>query len=166
MQKVDDKLSLKRKWALLIYIAGDNNLSDYGLIDIQELCEEGASDRIYVGVEIDTYGEHTGSIRYEITEPDWTGKAHRTVIQRLPEKDSGDPETLLSFLEWGLNRYHAENYLLVVWNHGSGFRHIRRDIGFDDFGSSLDMPEIENALSRAGINQNKKKSLSWVSMPV
>jgi len=156
MQYISQKLAPEKKWALLIYIAGDNNLSDYGLTDIQELCDEGSSDQVYVGVEIDTYGEHTGSIRYEITEPDWTGKAHRTVIDRLPEKDSGDPETLLSFLNWGLNRYKAENYLLVVWNHGSGFRHVRRDIGYDDFGSSLDMPEIENALRRAGINQDNK----------
>ncbi|MFQ5787175.1 MAG: clostripain-related cysteine peptidase, partial [Thermodesulfobacteriota bacterium] len=101
--------SPKKRWAFLIYIAGDNNLSDAGLEDIQELCEEGSSESVYVGVEIDTYGEHTGSIRYEITEPDWTGFAHRTVIERLPEKDSGDPDTLLSFLKWGLNRYNADN---------------------------------------------------------
>ncbi len=89
MKQKNKKITpVKRRWGFLIYIAGDNNLSDAGLEDIQELCDEGSSDHVHVGVEIDTYGEHTGSIRYEITEPDWTGKAHRTVIQRLPEKDS------------------------------------------------------------------------------
>ncbi len=147
---------VRKKWGFLAYIAGDNNLSDAGLEDIQELCDVGASKQAHVGVEIDTYGEHTGSIRYEITEPDWTGKAHRTVIQRLPEKDTGDPETLRSFLRWGMRRYAAENYIVVVWNHGAGFRSVRRDIGYDDFGSSLDMPEITNAFARAGIgNRNK-----------
>ena len=145
-----------RHWALLVYIAGDNNLSDAGLEDIQEMCEEGSSSDLHVGVEIDTYGEHTGSIRYEITEPDWTGTAHRKVIERLPEKDSGDPAALQSFMEWGIKRYNAKNRLLVVWNHGAGFRSPRRDIGYDDFGSSLDMPEIEVALKRAGItNANR-----------
>jgi hypothetical protein len=38
-----------------------------------------------------------------------------------------------------------------VWNHGAGFRAPRRDIGYDDFGSSLNMPEIEGALERAGV---------------
>ena len=146
----------KKRWAFLVYIAGDNNLSDAGLEDIQELCDEGASDRLYIGVEIDTYGEHTGSIRYEITEPDWTGVAHRTVIERLPEKDSGDPKTLQSFLKWGMGQFPAENYVVVVWNHGAGFRSVRRDIGYDDFGSSLDMPEIQDALTRAGIGRNNK----------
>lgn len=147
---------VKKDWGFLVYIAGDNNLSDAGLEDLQELCNEGASDQVHVGVEIDTYGEHTGSIRYEITEPDWTGMAHRTVIERLPEKDSGDPKTLRSFLKWGLKRYPARNYIVVVWNHGAGFRSVRRDIGYDDFGSSLDMPEIEDAFTRSGIGPEDK----------
>ncbi len=157
MKKIKSKLKpLKKRWGFLIYIAGDNNLSDAGLEDIQELCNEGASDQVHVGVEIDTFGEHTGSVRYEITDPDWTNKAHRTVIERLPEKDSGDPETLRSFFDWGLNRYSADKYIVVVWNHGAGFRSIRRDIGYDDFGSSLDMPEIVDALTRSGIGPNNK----------
>jgi hypothetical protein len=146
----------KKRWSILAYIAGDNNLSDAGLEDIRELCAVGASDQVHVGVEIDTYGEHTGSIRYEITAPDWTGKAYRTVIERLPEKDTGDPETLSSFLNWGIERYPAKDYLVVVWNHGAGFRSVRRDIGYDDFGSSLDMPEIEDAFTRAGIGAANK----------
>jgi hypothetical protein len=149
-------LPKQKKWAVTAYIAGDNNLSDAGLEDIEEMCQVGASGNAWVGVEIDTCGEHTGSIRYEITDPDAWGKAHRTVIERLPEKDSGDPETLRSFVAWGLQRFPAKNRLLVVWNHGSGFRTVRRDIGYDDFGSSLDMPEVENALRRGGIGTKNR----------
>jgi len=145
------KLPTEKDWAFLAYIAGDNDLSAAGLEDISELCEVGSSPQVHAAVEIDTYGEHTGSVRYEITEPDHTGVAHRTVIERLPEKDSGDPETLTGFARWGLERYPAGKRVLVVWNHGSGFRSPRRDIAFDDFGSSLDMPEVEGALRRAGI---------------
>ena len=90
-----------KNWSLLVYIAGDNNLSDAGLVDIEEMCREGASGSVHVGVQIDTAGEHDGSIRYEVSEPDWTGKSHRIVIERLPESDSGAPATLLSFLKWG-----------------------------------------------------------------
>ena len=116
---------------MLAYIGGDNNLSDNGIEDISEMCEEGSDRTLHVGIEIDTYGEHTGSVRYEISEPDPTGVAHRIVIERLP------------------------NRLLVVWNHGSGFRAPKRDIAFDDFGSALDMPEVELALSRSGIGRGK-----------
>jgi hypothetical protein len=80
--------------------------------------------------------------------------AHRIVVDRLPERDTGDPRTLVSFLTWGLRRYKADERLLVVWGHGSGFRGRRRDVAFDDFGSSLDMPTVEHALSRAGIGKD------------
>jgi hypothetical protein len=146
----------RRHWSLLVYIAGDNNLSDAGLEDIREMCEVGSSDEMYVGVEIDTYGDFSGSIRYEITKPDWQGRAYRMVVERLPEKNSGDPKSLESFVGWGLKRFRATNRLLVVGGHGTGFYTPRRNIAFDDFGSSLDMPEIEAALYNAGISHNNR----------
>src|ERR1043166_7403101 len=146
--------SLPRKtWSMIAYIGGDNDLSDNGIEDIEEMCQQGTDATLYAGVEIDTYGDHTGSVRYEISEPDATGDAHKIEIERLAERDTGDPRTLVSFLEWGMHRYSATNRLLVVWNHGSGFRAPKRDISFDDFGSSLDMPEVEIALTRAGIGR-------------
>jgi hypothetical protein len=146
----------RKEWSFLTFIAGDNNLSDFGLVDIREMAQEGAGPNVYVGAEIDTYGPHTGPIRYEITEPDWTGTGYRTVIERLPERDSGEPKVLRNFVRWGLRRYPARQPVLVVWNHGAGFRSTRRDIAYDDFGSSLDMPEIERALRAAGVSSNNR----------
>jgi hypothetical protein len=142
---------------MLAYIAGDNDLSDNGLEDIQEMCDVGASRAAHVGVQIDTEGEHDGAMRYEISEPDPTGVAHRVVIERLPEPDSGNPEVLYEFLRWGLRRYPARRRLAVVWNHGAGFRTApRRDIAYDDYGSSLDMNELQRALRRAGIGSRTR----------
>ena len=148
-----------KQWTMLAYIAGDNNLSDNGLDDIQEMCDMGASRAAHVGVQIDTKGEHDGAIRYEITPPDPTGVAHRVVIERLPEPDSGNPEVLYEFLQWGLRRYPARRRLVVVWNHGAGFRTARRDIAFDDYGTSLDMTELQRALRRAGLGPRNKLAI-------
>jgi hypothetical protein len=144
---------------MLAYIAGDNDLSDAGLEDVQEMCDVGASRRTHVGVQIDTEGEHDGAIRYEIAAPDATGVAHRVVIDRLPESDSGSPEILYEFLRWGLERYPARHRLVVVWNHGAGFRTVRRDIAYDDYGTSLDMTELKRALRRAGLGPRNKLAI-------
>jgi hypothetical protein len=144
-----------KHWSMLAYIAGDNNLSDAGLEDIQEMCETGAGPDVHAAVQIDTEGEFDGVVRYEITSPDPTGEAHRKVISRLPELDSGDPAVLSASLRWGLQRYPAGRRLVVVWNHGSGFRSARRDIAYDDLGGSLDMPEIVGAMKAAGITSAK-----------
>jgi hypothetical protein len=84
------------------------------------LCKTGASEQVHAAVQLDTQVQHDGSIRYEISEKDWQGTAHRVVIQRLNESDSGNPRVLRNFLAWGFARYSAEKYLAVVWNHVSG----------------------------------------------
>jgi hypothetical protein len=135
------------------YIAGDNNLSDAGLVDIREMEAVGASKDAHVAVQIDTAGEHDGSVRYEIGEPDFGGKAHRTVIDRLPEQDTGNPRFLADFIGWAAGRYPAAQRLLVVWNHGAGFMHTpTKDIGYDDSsgGDALTMAELRWALGKAG----------------
>ncbi|HLP13390.1 MAG TPA: hypothetical protein VK177_15740, partial [Flavobacteriales bacterium] len=63
------KPARKRHWSLLAYIAGDNDLSNEGLSDITEMCAEGSSPTMHVGVQIDTEGDFDGVVRYEITEP-------------------------------------------------------------------------------------------------
>nr|MBI3614159.1 hypothetical protein [Nitrospirota bacterium] len=142
-----------KTWGMYTYIAGDNNLSDFGLRDIEEMSEAGASENVYVSVQIDTEGDHTGSIRYEISEPDFEGKSHRTVIQRLPEQNTGEPRYLAAYAGWAAKRYPAKNRLLVVWNHGAGFMHTpTRDIAYDDssHGDALTMGELRWALEKAG----------------
>ena len=153
-----EKKPQKKRWSMLAYIAADSNLSEEGLEDIKEMCAVGASSVASVGVEIDTLG-HEGSIRYEITEPDWTEQAYRTIIEELPEQDSGRVQSLANFLAWGVERYPSDKRLVVVWNHGTGFRAPSRDIAYDDYGSSLDMPEIIAAFNAAGIGETNRVSL-------
>ncbi len=147
------KTNVLKNWGIYTYIAGDNDLSDFGLQDIEEMAQAGASKEVHVSAQIDTRGEHTGSIRYEISEPDFEGRSHRTVIQRLPEQNTGGPRYLAQFAKWAAQRYPARNRLLVVWNHGAGFMHTpTRDIGYDDssMGDALTMGELRWALEKAG----------------
>lgn len=143
----------KRKWAALVYIAGDNDLSERGLRDVEEICSAKAANpggdglnSLYIGIEIDTKGEHTGSIRYEVNDD-----GHRVVIDRLPERDTGSPKTLSEFFRWGVGSFPAENYLVVIWGHGTGFKSTKAVAG-DDYGTWLDIPGILWALQQAECN--------------
>jgi hypothetical protein len=151
----------QKPWAFLAYIAGDNNLSSAGLEDITEMCDVGASNAVHAAVQIDTEGEFDGVVRYEISPPDPTGQAHRIVIDRLNELDSGDPGTLRDSLKWGFERYPAKKRLVVVWNHGAGFRTRlpRRDIAYDDSGTSLDMNEIDGVFEGIGVGPQNRISI-------
>jgi hypothetical protein len=142
------------------YIAGDNDLTDYALLDITEMEEAGGTQDRHIAVQLDTAGVHDGSVRYEIGEPDFEGHSHRTVIARLPEQNTGDPKYLASFASWSASRYPAKNRLLVVWNHGAGFMHEpTRDIGYDDSSGNgaLTMGELRWALEKAGFGKKLGK---------
>jgi hypothetical protein len=163
------KQNSKKAWGIYTYIAGDNNLSNAGLQDISEMAQAGASSDVHVAVQIDIAGEHEGSVRYEITEPDFAGHCHRTLIQRLPEQSTGAPRYLAEFASWAVERYPAKMRLLVVWNHGAGFMYTpTRDIGYDDSskGDALTMGELRWALERAGFGSGKQGNFqSSVLMP-
>ena len=124
----------KKQWALLVYIAGHNDLSLFGTTNLDELSNEGAAAHVYAAVQIHTMDPTIGPARYEIAERDWLGIGHRTLIERLKdEMDTGDPATLSRFLQWGLERFPAENTLAVIWGHGSGFQGARRAIADDAY---------------------------------
>jgi hypothetical protein len=151
----------QKSWSFLAYIAGDNNLSDAGLEDITEMCDAGATKTVHAAVQIDTKGDFDGVVRYEISERDATGHSHRVVIERLKELDSGDPATLRDSLKWGFKRYPSKKRVVVVWNHGAGFRTRlpRRDIAYDDSGTSLDMNEIDTVFNSVGVGLKNRISI-------
>ena len=72
----------------------------------------------------------------------------------------GDPQTLVDFANWAVTNYPAKKYLLVIWNHGGGFRSLSltKDIAWDDTsgGDKITMPELEDALSAISAQIGKK----------
>jgi len=111
---------------MLAYVCVDDPiLSDAGRKDIEEMAHGGITKDTHIAAQIDTQGG-SGSLRYEISEPDFDGISHRQVIERLPETFTGDPKTLSSFLSWGETRCSPASRLLVLGGHGQGFRALRR----------------------------------------
>lgn len=146
--------------SLLCYIAADNDLSPYGMRDIEEISANGRPDGVHIGVEMDNRGS-LGSIRYEITPPDKDNgnKGYRTVIERLPEQDSGSFVTLRNFIDWGARRSNAPHHFVVVWGHGMG-NAIAPD--FQSMGSALDIPKLVDAFQQAGFyHRNSKQGPNW-----
>ncbi|MBU0945700.1 MAG: proprotein convertase P-domain-containing protein [Proteobacteria bacterium] len=119
------KLQDVSNWTVLAYIIGDDkpnssgfSLDSYGLQDIKEMKKIGSTDNIKILAHRDCW-QQTGTWRFDIGVPD--GDVMDDIVEFLPEKNAGDPDTLLEFVEWGVQRAPAEHYLLILWNHGSGW---------------------------------------------
>jgi hypothetical protein len=75
------------------------------------------------------------------------------VVQALPEQNMADPATLTSFVNWAATNYPAEKYLLVIWNHGAGWRDYdipTKGVIWDDTsGDYMTMAELVQGLEGA-----------------
>ncbi len=130
-------------WTIMVYLDADNNLEPYGIEDLNEM--EGvdlAGEGINVIVLIDripghdtTNGDWRGTRLYEV-EYDSLGKSNVPIVStrlastELGLSDTGDadelnmgnPATVTDFIDFCKSDYPAENYFLIFWNHGGGWR--------------------------------------------
>ena len=130
------------KWGFYVYMAGDNSLSEEAADDLLEMQAAGSnSDREVVAL-VDQSSDHD-SRAYRVL---------RNGLEETPladissgwgdELDMGDPATLRDFLKWATTEYPAQERILVIWDHGNGFKRVA-----EDGGSYLTVPEIEGALA-------------------
>jgi len=145
-----------RHWSLLSYISVDNDLSILGKEDVNEMCQVGATTDSHIAVQLDTRG-NSGVQRIEISKKDFTGKAYRQVLENLDETASGQSKVLRSFLNWGINRCHAKNRILVLGGHGSGFKTLERDVLREELGTGLRIADLALTLAQEGLDKPDHK---------
>lgn len=111
-----------KRWTLLVYIAGDNDLDAEAVADVKEMLKAGTGPEVSVVVQIDR-SRRAHTRRHVVPEKAGTtyDDALRTA-QVLPEINTGDPKTLADFLAWGRTAFPADRLCLVVWNHGWGWK--------------------------------------------
>ncbi|RPI36162.1 MAG: peptidase C11 [Nitrospiraceae bacterium] len=107
-----------KQWTIMVYLAGDNNLDDAGVVDLNEMKKVGSSDQVNVIAQFDRQGKDIATNRYYIRKG---GVLSGDVVGSLGETNMGDPLVLENFIKWGVKNYPAQHYLLVVWNHGNGW---------------------------------------------
>lgn len=108
-------MSQKAAWTIMVYMAGDNNLSAAGDSDLAEMRLVGSTDQVQIVVEFDNAGDD-GTRRIHISK-EGVGEH----IETLGETDSGSPEVLSDFISWAAQNYPANRYALILWNHGNGW---------------------------------------------
>ncbi|MCJ7656519.1 MAG: clostripain-related cysteine peptidase [Candidatus Atribacteria bacterium] len=166
------------EWTVMVYLDSDNNLESAGIDDINEMELAGSTAKVNIVVQVDripysvlaannqgyaddtSNGNWTNTRRYYITQDFDPVQINSQLKSDLGELNMGDPDTLVDFANWAAINYPAKKYLLVIWNHGGGFRSLSlaKDIAWDDTsgGDKITMPELEYALSAINTQMGKK----------
>ena len=156
-----------KKWTVMVYMAGDNNLELAAIGDLLEMMEVGSDSNVNVIVQQDltgglyssAYGYFqipTDTYRYYVVNGDVEE------VQDLDEQDMTSKSILTSFIKWGVNNYPADKYALILWNHGGGWissdytaSRVAGGFGADATNHpneyhDMNLTELRNAISAAG----------------
>ena len=141
-------------WTVMVYLAGDNNLDGAGVADLREMKKVGSSAFVNVIAQFDRSGSRGTSKRFYLRKGT---NLPKDAVQDLGETDTGDPKVLCDFFRWGVKHYPARHYLLVIWNHGSGWDDSNLYANHGDYFSG-DPPPIV----RKGVVMNAEGSVARV----
>ncbi|OGR98606.1 MAG: hypothetical protein A2016_07835 [Elusimicrobia bacterium GWF2_62_30] len=101
----------------------------------------------------------TGVRRYYVTKDNDTATLGSQLVQELPKTDMGDWNQLAEFAQWARANYPAKKFMLVVWNHGDGWKTkslekkgpIAKGISYDDeTGNGITTVQLGLALAKMG----------------
>lgn len=109
-------------WTILVYMAADNNLWHNAVRNINEM-ESAAipsGTEIIVQMDMPEYSDYPGCQRRRIRR-DSSPYIMSTVLEDLGTVNSGDPNTLRDFINWGFQNYPAQRKMLVIWGHGDNW---------------------------------------------
>lgn len=113
----------------MIYMAGDNSLSNRCVDDLRKLKLVGSREKVlHLVVQVDRSGRESQTKRYYIKEGDPDGPLDRDVDENIcewmrdnqgarKETDTGSAQAIKDFVLWSIDHYRAEHYVLIFWGH-------------------------------------------------
>ncbi len=131
----------RKKWTVMVYLAGDNNLSDEMIWALKEMYRVGTGGTCNIAVQFDPVAPGLGPRRYDIGELEQKADIRGDVdgiieldflkkflVQspdgRVNPENTSDPCVLGGFLKWvfeeNSQKMDAEHYALILSGHGSG----------------------------------------------
>ncbi len=133
-------MSDAKSWTVMIYLAGDNNLSDEMIWALKEMFRVGTGGMCNVVVQFDPSALTAEPRCYNIGRIENAGERGGADVDGIIELDllkdtlvpsspwiqnaenSADPRVLGKFLNWTLGnpQLNAEHYMLVLSGHGNG----------------------------------------------
>lgn len=146
---------------IMIYMVG-SDLESENAIATAELLElervkvdfEAVDILIYMGGSNNYYNDYVDVGENVILEYNENGI---DIVENIPAKNMGNPNTLEYFLDYTTTNYPSGNYSLILWNHGGG---PLVGYGLDETPNDiLTLAEIASALNNSNFNQDNKLGL-------
>jgi len=136
----------KYKWTILGYFDGNNSADQtpdghsYVIEDLQELEQIDSTEEVQILVMLGSF-KTDGDCKYYHVKTDSS-----EVVLHLGKKDMSDPTSLRDFIGYGIENYPAEHYMLIINDHGRGWKGVCYD-AINGAGNWMDLSDLSYALS-------------------
>ncbi|MFM7321464.1 MAG: clostripain-related cysteine peptidase, partial [Armatimonadota bacterium] len=173
---VDPDVQPRKKWTVLVYINGANDLEKYGLLNMNQMEQWGSTEGVNLVVQFkrikgrfdSTQGDWGDTRRYYVTRETANDPLRQVIESRVlsqrDDVDMGQGTTLREFTQWGVKTFPADHYCLVLWNHGAGWRKVALTRGFsydDETDNHIDTIQMPEALAHP---ENRKWDLVMMDL--
>jgi hypothetical protein len=152
-----------KKWTIMVFVNAKNNLESFGLSDVNEMEKIGSDDNVSIVAELgrisgysSAEGDWKSSRRYLVQKDNNPSAITSPVLAENLKSDMGDWKYLVDFAKWSMQKFPAQHYVLVVWNHGAGWNkdgsfESQRGISYDDeTGNHITTPQLKLAMAQIG----------------
>lgn len=161
----------KKKWTIMVYLAGDNNLSEEmitALAGMKNAMKIANSDEhINVVAVYDSGYPTVRTTHYKFTRKNSSKPLEESIIKyKHPQKKFRNPQKpeetayIIDFVKWASSKWKADNYALILSGHSDGIigRTMLRDYNPS---TALNLSSLEYILrkSQKHLGKNKKFSL-------
>lgn len=158
----------RRDLTIMVFINGKNDLEAAGLLNVNDMERVGSTDKVNIVVEfgrIKGYtaddGDWVGVRRYYIKKDTDTSKITSPIVYSKtgPNRyDMGDFKKVIEFVKWTKQKFPAKRYMLILWDHGTGWldppkreEQRKKGISFDEeTGNYITTEEIGNIVKAVG----------------
>lgn len=120
------------EWTVMVYLNAKNNLESDGIENFYQMKSVKSSPAVNVVVEMGRPAKHytnsdgpwSGVMRFKVTETTTPTAEHAVMKlgENGPSTNMGSATTLADFVQWGREKYPAKHFMLIIWNHGQGWR--------------------------------------------
>lgn len=110
-----------KDWTVMFFIAADNDLQSFAIRNLRQMTTIGSNDYVNIIAHVDIRVSNKKVTKHFYIEKN---NIVEVTIDGLPAgqaMDSGNPQTLSSFIKWGFNNFPANHYMLGLWDHGTGY---------------------------------------------
>lgn len=116
------------EWSIMVFLNAKNDLEPFSFPNFEQMASVGSTDKVNILVEYgrprhnyaDDFGAWSKTLRYRVTRGMTPTEANAT--EDLEQVNMGEGKALVEFVTWSREKYPAKREMLVIWDHGQGWR--------------------------------------------